>query len=754
MKRAAWVPQTGEAIFFWSDLKAIIRRIWWRMALCAVAGFTGGVGGYIYNCDFKYVSKATYRLQVERLEVRNPLVEMILGSSGNNGHPGPYLTSRTICEPVIKRLGLQVKEGEKWPLRMRNYALWGQGKRVLEPPLSRFSDVQFVQEEPLVLQLKQEGEGGFSVWDKNGELLGKGEKEIPFIAPWGQFTVHEFEEGTFTLVPLLDAVESVAEQLEVTPSKTSSEMYELQWTDRNRFRAARALNGLMEEYQCFLKRNHDELSRTQMALLQERKGQLTAELEALFCQLEEGALGPQLEVLKKHQEDFVRQIEHLDERTRVLSEWNFEIPLSDPELGSLFNPLIGQLHDLRREKESLAELSLDNARFLVADLQMRREGAAAALHKYRGALQALDDTQFPLGGLAPFLPEGSGAALFARTAQLEQQLLEPALYTEKERERMGEEMRFHRRLALEKLRQQLHSERFSLQLSRDALEEAGQTLKGSLDRQMELLQAQGEAWVHAKRKQLQSERKRGEEKLSEIQEKIRGFAEQLRREQLLKLQVETCSKAIQGLAQEVESRQIEQQIHHLSSKPCDWAVVPLRPVPPRVFFWGILFGVCGLFVPLASGFTRGLRRGFPISGEKLQILRYPYAGRIHTREAMQRIALFADRSKRVGLILGQGAAYQGQLEQELQRLGITFQVLVWNPEVRSLQELVFLSDQANVSMTLIVLRAQLISAAAESLLRVVDRAVVTAVDEPLEDLTPYMKWGYDLDFIRIAFLTP
>ncbi len=748
MKHPTWVPESGETIFFWSDLKAVIRRVWWRMLLYAVAGFTCGAAGYTYWGDFEYAAKATYRLQAERLEVRNPLVDMILGSSGSNGDPGPFLQSRTICEPVVKRLGLQVEAQRKddWLERIRHWIRWACRKRIPDPASSRFSDVVYTGEEPLVFQLERLDGDRFVVAGQEGQL------GVPFATAWGQFTAEACASGSFAVSPLLEVVEEVAEQIEL--KSIGSEIFELEYRHRDRHRAVAILNALIEEFQGFQKRNHDELSRAQLALLEEREQQLANEFnEVLRVQIGEGfTLEQQVEEILKQREEMQTRGEALEEQLYTLEMWDREQSLVDNALGQQINPLIAQIHELRRERALLS--SLDHGRRFAAEHQLRREGAEEALRKYELVLREMERPEFPLGTLSALLPDSASAALIARTAQIQQQLFDPTIYTEKERERMRDEAQLNRRLLADRIRQLIGTERLSVQLTRETLCEVQHALKGSLDRQIALLQEQVEALTQGKQAHLIREREWLAARLAALQERIRQLPEQLRREQMLRLKIEGCTKSIETLAREVESRRVEQQLHHLSSKPFDWAVPPLHPVSPPFFLVSGLCGCFGLFAPLFAGLIRGLRRGFPVSAEKLQILRYPYAGRIRSREAMQRIALFADRSKRIGLILGQGPAYQTQLEHELQRLGITFQVLIWNPEVRSLQELVFLSEQAPVSMTIIALRAPLISPAAESLLRVVDRAVVTVVDEPLEDLTPYMKWGYDLSFARVAYLTP
>lgn len=717
MKHPTWIPESGETIFFWSDLKAVVRRAWWRMLLYAVAGFTCGVAGYIYWVDFEYVAKATYRLQAERLEVRNPLVDMILGSSGSSGHPGPFLQSRAICEPVVQRLGLQVQEQRKfdWSQQIRNWVRWARHKRIPDLIQSQFSDVIYTGEEPIVFQLERLEGDRFVIEGQEGRL------GIPFQTAWGQLTVQACASGVFSVAPLLAVTEGVAGQIAVKPSKISGEMFEFEYGHRDRHRAVAILNALIAEFQAFQKRSHDQLSRAQLALLEEREEQLSAELnEVLRAQIGEGlSLEQQVAEILKEREGVRARVEALEEQLYTLETWDQQQSLLDGALGQQLNPLIAQIQELRRE------------------------GAEEGLRKYELVLREMERPEFQLGTLSALLPDAASAALIARTAQIQQQLFDPTIYTQKERERMQEESALNRRLLADRIRQLISTEQLSIQLTRE-----------TIDRQIALLAGQAEALAQGKHEHLARERERLTARLAALQERMGQLPEQLRREQMLQLKIEGCTRSMEALAREVESRRVEQQLHHLSSKPFDWAVPPLHPVPPHLFLASGLCGCFGLLAPLFAGLIRGLRRGFPVSAEKLQILRYPYAGRIGSREAMQRVALFADRSKRLGLILGQGPAYQTQLEHELQRLGITFQILIWNPEVRSLQELVFLSEQAQVSMTIIALRAELVSPAAESLLRVVDRAVVTAVDEPLEDLTPYMKWGYDLSFARIAYLTP
>jgi hypothetical protein len=275
-------------IFTLDDLRQLVFRNRWRAAAIALLTAVFGSVGLLTQPSF-YVVEATFKEENERPAGGSLMQSLIAGFAPASGslQASALMKSRSVLVPVISALGLQVQNEssgvEWWTGRVRDSIRAERGRPLRRPHSLRIRDVVYLRERSCELVFEFIGTDRFLVRDQKETIQGM--VGVPVHWKDLSFTVLEAPSSAVhrvSFLPLQTILKQLRAGLKIAPHKGDPSLYDLQWRDRDRARGVQLLNLVMEEYQSYLRREHERIAAAQLAYLGERRGQIYRALEAAF----------------------------------------------------------------------------------------------------------------------------------------------------------------------------------------------------------------------------------------------------------------------------------------------------------------------------------------------------------------------------------------------------------------------------------------------------------------------------------------
>lgn len=205
-------------------------------------------------------------------------LDINISSIKGNGVAGVML-SRRVLKPVIENLGLQVQKKEKPVFQNFSKNIFG-GKDREE---FLFEKVLYTKEKPEIFKMRFLSKDKFVVFKKNKFF--EGELKKPLFMGKSSFTLTEAPKDlqlnktyVFTLSPLEEVAHLLEKKIKILPKKENKNILTLSLNWNNRFLGSDILNGLMNEYQNYLKEENDLFAKEEFSYLQKKQEELSSKL--------------------------------------------------------------------------------------------------------------------------------------------------------------------------------------------------------------------------------------------------------------------------------------------------------------------------------------------------------------------------------------------------------------------------------------------------------------------------------------------
>jgi hypothetical protein len=458
--------------------------------------------------------------------------------------------------------------------------------------------------------------------------------------------------------------------------------------------------------------------------------------------------------------------------------------------------------------------STSNALFM--EYNKKLDVAEAAHYHYRQLEKQVQESEFELGSLSSLLKDPLSQDLIARATGLSLKLKEEKYHSSKEGERWQEELTLQRKILSSHLEQLAKVEELNLSLIRDKMRNLQKVSLDYINRQLSVCHAQFHDAIEERKSALLQEKKILETKMQELRVQAADLPEKWRLEKWLEVKTELGEKMMESITQAVESKTIGHHLHHVESKPLDFATLPLGPNPPQLLSMSLAGALSLFFGSFMWGLMGSILKGFPATAEKLKAIKCPYLGKIGflcdgsavekvegpDLETLRHLSFFleeASERKVVGLLQGEGPDYSYALAEHLARLshrsillrcdfGAPFRaedlpglLQLWKGEIKEwpirkasgfdwmtaggyslfgvevmqskkFQQLIE-GLKERYHWIFLVVRSPLHQAESMAALRVCDQAIVTLSEEPIELLTPFQQWAYHKPGNRLNFMT-
>ncbi|MDE3045350.1 MAG: hypothetical protein KGJ02_01705 [Verrucomicrobiota bacterium] len=295
MRSEPLIHDPEERLFTWDDIaKAFFRS---RKTLAKVSLVTALiVFSQLLLTPPYFAIEATFKEGAEKTGEGAGLKELLSGFGGGISQPQAIalMKSSQVLRPLAERFGLQASVQRQGRLAkilscIRNNLKAERGAPLPEVDDFSFEHVRYGGEKECSFRLQFLDREHFDVFDVAGNFLTTGEVGTPVKIGEVAFTCSQVPQRLFfkkpyvlSIAPWLGAAQEVKRNFKIVSTKTNHSIYDLTFSWPSRFQGTQILNGLMEEYQKYLKREYNQLVSEQMNYLEQEQAKIYARLEGVF----------------------------------------------------------------------------------------------------------------------------------------------------------------------------------------------------------------------------------------------------------------------------------------------------------------------------------------------------------------------------------------------------------------------------------------------------------------------------------------
>jgi len=683
-----------DYLISFNDILRILRRRKKTLLFSALA-FSFFFSFFALKKPAQYLAKASFR-ETSRTQPQEPgVAKLLLGEPPEKtSHTRSTMSSQTLLGKVVKHHNLQGHLVETPPFFSRwidncqielSHCLHKDHFNQLSPdPLLTLSALSYDGNVKIPLTLTFLDPVTFSVKGPYG-TIGEGAVGTPFKTDFFSFTLSPLSNEnlsgrTFSLILLsLDqGTQKLRDSLTLKEDFDDTTLLLLSLKSQDREEGIAILNTLMEEYRSLLKEKRDLVSADQLVYLQKRQREMQSSLKKAMIehaeassedlsksgffetQKELDSLFEQRHNLLKKLRDTEVDITHL-ETFSLSSDHENNVALNLPTL----NPLIDQRRSLKGEKNHLLFSLKNHTSSEEKDLNqegLTYEGAHdlyfslieeialldSGLDEKTFVLSQLDNPDFQLTTLSTTLNDPISQEIIKSASECARELAEPDKYTQKELDRLGNDLLVQKNYLKSHLRdtQKTHSlyqeqlfarraslERRLLRLTEDKITLTEEMINEALMAHLSFLKSQ-------------KERHQGE--IASLQTQMAFLPNKWVSEQLIKQDVDLNRAIVEEITKLSESTTIDHHLDLIESAPLDLAHSPPLPVSPRLFLMATVGFVSGGVLSAIALIVSLLMRGIPASSFNLSLFSQIA---ISPPDIERKLSLFIDRLQDRELLL-------------------------------------------------------------------------------------------------------
>lgn len=287
---------------------------------------------------------------------------------------------------------------------------------------------------------------------------------------------------------------------------------------------------------------------------------------------------------------------------------------------------ITHLHLIQDEYQGI-DLHIAKELFLQYSRDINILEATMAQQDY--IISHMQDSDFEISSLATVLVDSVSREMIQKASNILLALRDENNRSQKEQERLKEELRVQRGFILLHLKQTNELHHLRSQLLRTKSFQTQKATLALIQQQITVLEQQLADHIDIHINNLKQEREILQTLQLEIKEQMAKLPSKWVDEQFVDLQVELNQRMGKEITNLVESKNINSNLELIQSSPMDIAYPPIHPQNPRLIFFavvGVILGVC-----FSVGFItlRAILKGLPASEDNLKIANQNVCGTIH-----------------------------------------------------------------------------------------------------------------------------
>lgn len=248
--------------------------------------------------------------------------------------------------------------------------------------------------------------------------------------------------------------------------------------------------------------------------------------------------------------------------------------------------------------------------------------------QYRFLVEQLAHPDFELSSLTALLQDPISHARITRASEIVIHLKDENNHTQKERERLIEELELQKSFLDSHIKQIADLTKIKSRLVQEKMAALQGVSLDLIQQQIALLKKQFSDYVSASISHLNQEKQLLEEDQASLHKRMAEIPPKWTSEQLLNYHLQLNQKFLENLAAMVESKNITKNLEMIQSAPLDRAIPPLNPKPPHIVFYAILGAIIGFLGASSFLFARTMQIGMPASIDNLRLAHFHVSGTI------------------------------------------------------------------------------------------------------------------------------
>lgn len=485
-----------------------------------------------------------------------------------------------------------------------------------------FEDLFYEQEFYTILSLHFINDETFTVNDSKGKKIGEGSINAPFYFLTGQFTLTKKSEASLkgknfslSFIPLSSAAKGLENKITVKKDKLKPSFINIFYSSTDRHMAAAVVNQLMESYQLFVMEKAREKISKQMSYLSLRKKDTIDELEKVIEEhknyLKEnigqgGFLVLNNEaafMMEKQATLLARQGDIKYNIQRIASLLFGEIP-------SDFDELLKIIEEIKEEntadQEFVQPLTLDVGEKLFSSYMEELDGYELERKHYLFCSEKLNDPDVNVVSLINTFSEPLLQAILKDIQSLYSNFLDAKNWTEKEKVFFKEQLNNKKEILKKELLQLAEGRNLQRTVLHNKLAELQKSFLIMLFDELE----------------------KNKNVLRDIAKKETAFPDKWFKEKRIDLNTQMAMSFVEQITKAIEGKNLSYHLTAVDSYPIEYAISPILPHSPRLFFRANFMAVCGLFFYLSFLLMRYLYQGPTSSYKNLKSTNFDVFGEL------------------------------------------------------------------------------------------------------------------------------
>lgn len=349
--------------------------------------------------------------------------------------------------------------------------------------------------------------------------------------------------------------------------------------------------------------------------------------------------------------------------------------------------LEGLSHQSAPEPE-LEGIDLDTATKIYVSYVEQKNQTQADMRQNNLVMDQIKRPNFELGALSSLLKDPVSQRVIDSYAQLSMRVVDTAMRSPKEQERMKEEMERDRAFLIFHLQQSNELLGLREAFQNEKIRQVQAVMLSLIEQQISVTDRHLQDLVASHIEQLEQQKRFLTDVMQDINRQMSLLPQKWVADKMIKHQAKISSMIVEEVSKLVETKNISFHLEAIESAPLDVASTPLLPKRSNLVLYSLLGLVAGGLIGLCWSIASGLMQGIEVSAETLQQADQRVAGQIpkaNRRRSplsvqdpkhlalLRRLAgyLYTDpkAAKAALLLLGDGADYSESLATLLSKEG-------------------------------------------------------------------------------------
>jgi hypothetical protein len=278
--------------------------------------------------------------------------------------------------------------------------------------------------------------------------------------------------------------------------------------------------------------------------------------------------------------------------------------------------------------EEYAGISLDTCRNLYLNYVKELNELQAHEKQYTFVVDQLKAPDFEISSLSALLHDPISHERVAKATQLAITLKDESNRTQRERERLQEELDLQKTFLTSHIEQMAELAKLKQELLQEKISSLQAATLDLIHQHTSLLKNHLSDYINSRISNLEQEKKLLEDHQAALHTRMSEITSKWASEQFMNHNLTMHQKFLENLASMVESKNITKNLEMIQSAPLDRAHAPLNPKVPHLLFYSIFGAILGFLGYSSFLFARTMIRGVPASLENLRLANFHVSGAI------------------------------------------------------------------------------------------------------------------------------